>query len=279
MRVLPFALAVLACACTSSLDLERFRQEEARSEGALNVTYADFHFTAKNMQSHLSEYLEVRLVDRNNALQAKVVYVDVQKPDFSVDCPKLVPKANAPYRIDWWADHNNTAAYDGIVGGINEKDHAWRRVLSDPLPEDVRIVDGRYDLVFLHDTAFVDVATDLQGNKTPLTDTLLPFKLGIVGAAGYAGKPIEMRVVDKGSGRLVAVHRRGRAIEGYLAEVTGVLDEETAYEISVWVDVDGDDRYTTGEPSWRLEALSSEAGVALDLDVSRAPQTALEEAK
>ena len=257
------ALAVLACsvtACTASLDVDRFHKNEAEAAAALEVTYFDFVFAARNMQSHLDEAFEIRLVDKRDAVQAKVVYVDIPLPDFRLELPKFVPKANGPYRIDFWSDHNHSGRYDGIEGGINDKDHAWRRVLADPLPEDVRLVGARYELAFLHDTAFVDIFTDLAGNPIPGADTLLPFALRVNGAGPWSGKMVEVRVVEKGSGRLVALHREGRARESYVATVTGVLDEETPYEISVVADADGDGALAGSDPSWTApQAPSGEA--------------------
>ena len=265
-------------ACTASLDLERFKKEEAKATvNSASITHFDFLFTAKNMQSHIDEFMEIRLVDKSNSVQGKAMFVDIPKPDFKIVLPKFIPKGGEPYRIDWWADHNRSNRYDGIVGGINEKDHAWRRVLRDPLPEDVRLVDGRYELTFLHDTAFVDVFTDLEGNPITGADTLLPFKCTITGAGAYFDKMVEIRVSDRGSGRLVALHRQGRARETWVAEVTGVLDEETPYEISIFVDADGNDEYSEGDPSWRTEVLSSEIGIATDVNLTDLAQTPLTE--
>lgn len=265
-------------ACTASLDLDRFQKEEAKATvNSASITHFDFVFSAKNMQSHIDEFMEIRLVDKSNGVQGKAMFVDIPKPDFKIVMPKFIPKGGEPYRIDWWADHNRSNRYDGIVGGINEKDHAWRRVLRDPLPEDVRLIDGRYELSFLHDTAFVDVFTDLDGNPISGADTLLPFKATITGANEWFDKPVEIHVNDKGSGRLVALHRQGRARDTWVAEVTGVLDEETPYEISVFVDVNGDDEYSEGDPSWRTEVLSSEIGIATELNLATLAQTPITE--
>jgi hypothetical protein len=141
----------------------------------------------------------------------------------------------------------------------------------------VTLVDGRYELNFLHDTAFVDVFTDLDGNPISGADTLLPFKCTFSGAGAYFDKMVEIHVVDKGSGRLVALHRQGRARETWVAEVTGVLDEETPYEISIYVDANGDDEYSEGDPSWRTEVLSSEIGIAAEVNLTTLPQTPLTE--
>ncbi len=270
-------LALATTSCTSSLNLDRFEKQQSQAVDSANVTYFDFVFTAKDMQSHLNEYMEWRLVDKSNAVQGKGVIINVPRPDFKIEFARFIPKANGPYRIDWWADHNDSGAYDGIVGGINMKDHAWRRVLSDPLPDDVTLSGTRYTLDFVHDTAFVDIATDLEGNKIPFTDTLLPLKLGIKGADAYVGKDIEVRVVDKGAGRLVAVHRAGRAIASYLAVVTGVLDEQTTYEVSIYVDLNDDDAYTSGEPSWKTDMTSTANGIESDFDLSASPQAPIEE--
>ena len=274
--LLSLVAAVATTSCTASLDLGRFKKQEAQVVDTTNVTYFDLVFSAKNMQSHIGEYMEWRLVDKANAVQGKAVYVDVLRPDFVIQFPHFIPKSNGPYRIDWWADHNFSGKYDGIEGGINDKDHSWRRVLSDPLPEDVKLVGTRYEVSFLHDTAFVDIFTDLDGNKISGADTLLPLKLGIRGTGAYLGKMIEVRVADEGSGRLVAIHRIGRATDGYVATVTGVLDEETNYEVSVYVDANANDVYDGGDPSWKTEVVSTSAGVEKDLDLSTLQQAPIE---
>ena len=201
-------LITMTTGCTNSLDLGRFHHDlQGTSPGA--VTFADLKFVAKAMRSHLNEYLELRIVDRTNSLQAKAVYQGVTSEDFSLYMAKIVPKMNGPYRIDFWADHNSSGKYDGIEGGINEKDHAWRRVLGDPLPEDIKLVDSRYEFTFQHDTVFVDIATDLEGNKISLAETLLPLKVTVTNASAYVGHMMELRVVDRATGRLTGRFHRG----------------------------------------------------------------------
>jgi len=258
--------------CTASLELDRFRKSTGAFAEGTEIKYSDVKFVARAMHSHIGEYMEIRVVDKDDRLQAKAVYAGVTAPDMSFYMRGVLPKANAPYRLDFWADHNKSFKYDGIEGGINEKDHAWRRVLSDPLPEDVKRSGDRYELTFVHDTAFVDILTDLQGNKTSGEDTLLPFNLTIT-VGELVDKMIEVRVVDAASGRLVALHRRGRAPTTYTAQVTGVLDELTTYEVSVHVDTNADEKYTTADPSWRLELMSTSTGLDGALDLTTHPQS------
>ena len=107
------ALGVATTSCTSSLELDRFRVAEASSvDTAIAINYFDVRFGAKGMTSHIGESFELRVVDKNNRIAAKAIYSGVAGPDFGFYLGKVVPKANAPYRLDFWADHNNTAKYD-----------------------------------------------------------------------------------------------------------------------------------------------------------------------
>jgi hypothetical protein len=260
-----FVTCVLAPACTQSLELDRFRSAGSSVE-AINVNYFDVLFTTKGMTSHINEYFEIRVVDKSNRVQAKAIYNIVTAPDFSIFLGHVVPKSNAPYRLDFWADHNNSFKYDGIEGGINDKDHAWRRELGTPLPEDMRLTGSRYELDFVHDTAFVDIFTDLDGNKISGADTLLPCNLNVVGADAFSGKMMEFRVVDKASGRLVGLYRQGRSKETFHAQIPGVLDEQTQYEVSVYADANDSGKYEAGDPSWKFEFTSTDMGISMDFN-------------
>jgi hypothetical protein len=270
MRSLLLALALVTMSCTASLELGRFRVNEDAAQAAspINVNYFDVRFSAKNMQSHIGEYFEMRVVDRNNGIQAKAIYNDVTLPDFTLQLGRVIPKANAPYRLDFWADHNDSRRYDGIIGGINEKDHAWRRVLADPLPEDIRLVGSTYEFEFLHDTAFVDIFTDLDGNPISGEDTLLPCDLSVL-APDQVGKMIELRVLDKASGRLVGLYRLGRAKDAFHAVIPGILDIETVYEVLAYVDADNDGGYSPTDPSWKAEFTSGDTGGNVEIDTKK----------
>jgi hypothetical protein len=271
-----FALACLSCA--SSLDLDRFRAGEAALQvtSPTSLNYLDLRLRATSMQSHVNEYFELRIVDQANSIQAKAIYNDVVEPDFAITLERVIPKSNGPYRLDFWADHNTTGRYDGIKGGLNEKDHAWRRVLRDPLPEDVRRTEAGFEFDFIHNTDFSDIFTDLAGDPIPGDDTLLPCDLNVLGAGRFEGKKMDLRVVEKASQRLVGFYRQGRAREGFHALIPGILDEETVYEVSAFVDDNGSGAYEASDPSWKLEFTSGDNGASVDFDTIALPLMPIE---
>ncbi len=288
LRILPVAaLPLLVPSCAESLDLDRFtRSGAAINQVPTSVTLFDLRFSCRSMQSHVNEYLELRVVDKAFRVQAKAVYVDIQQPDFSIYLSKIIPKANPPYHIDFWADHNNTNKYDGIEGGIDEKDHAWRRTIdptwtSDPsllsqLPEDIKFEGTTFDFNFLHDTNFVDIftdaegrpiATDADGNAVDPSKDLLPFDLKLINTEPVLGKMVEVRVVEKESGRLVGLHRQGIVRQDYTPQILSILDSGTVYEISIFADIDGNGKFSEGDPSWKTEITSTRDGITNPFDL------------
>jgi hypothetical protein len=285
----------LSAACAASLDLDRFTKAEAAllpdasddRPGPATVTYLDLSFSAKQMNSHFDEALELRIVDKNNAVQAKLVSENIQYPrgvvglslDFTFFMKGVIPKSNPPYRIDFWADHNKNGTYDGNPqAAIDEKDHGWRRVLREPFPDEIRLVGTTYEFNFVHDTNFSDIFTDLDGNKISGADELLDFSVTVVNTAAHRGKMLEMRVVDKATGRLIGLHRRGSVPETYEAKISGIIDEVTPYEIRAYVDDNQDERYETGEPSWKIEVTSGADGIRRTLDLDAEPKSPLDPA-
>lgn len=286
--VLIVVIAAMAAAslpgCAESLDFDRYQRTTLapQTPGAA-VLFTDLHFSCKAMLPHIGEYFELRVVDKDDAVQAKVVYDRMVAQDFSFVLPTMIPRSNPPYRLDYWSDQNGSTTYSGNKGTVDEKDHGWRRRLEDslkpeppPLPPNVvPFLAGKYDIVFIHDTDFTDLFTNPAGKPVSFEDSLLAFDLSIVGAGAHVGKMIEVRVVEPATRRLVGVHRKGKAEATYKLHIGGILDEQTPYEVSIFVDVDGNERYSAGEPSWKSTFTSTAAGIVDEVDLSTAPQSPL----
>ena len=269
-----------AAACT--VDVDKYQsQQGALSQDAGAFTFLDVRFKATEMVSHIGEYFEMRIVDKDDQVVAKLAYKGVTNQDFTLFFKSVVPKVNPPYRIDYWADHNTNhdGRYGGIVGGINEKDHAWRRILQDPLPADIVFTPPRYDFKFVHDTNFVDIATSLSGTKSSIDfngATLNPFNLSVTGGAKYLGKMIESRVVEKATGRMVGFYRLGALADTQTFTVTDILDEQTTYVVSTYVDMNGDEKFNTDEPAYKVEMISDSKGISGTLDLGGESQATID---
>jgi hypothetical protein len=128
----------------------------------------------------------------------------------------------------------------------------------------------------VHDTAFVDILTDLEGHKIQEDTEFLDFNLKVVGAGAYVGKTIDMRVINKVTTQLVGFHRRGKVEDGYNATITHIIGDGT-YEVSAFVDLNNDGKPSSGEPSWKEEnLLAGETGIVGDFNLATLPQAPVE---
>jgi hypothetical protein len=105
---------------------------------------------------------------------------------------------------------------------------------------------------------------------------LKPFQCGVHVLDAYVGTMMELRVVDHTSGPTVGLYREGRAKPTFKAQIFGILDEQTTYEVSAYADVNGSAKYDDGDPSWKLELVSDGYGATVDLDLSAVPTSAIE---
>ncbi|WP_394831481.1 hypothetical protein LVJ94_33715 [Pendulispora rubella] len=267
-RLYRFAgLSVLACslACSMSIDVDKYHQASESSSALM-----DIKFTASHMTSHMHEDFEVRVLDHTNNVLTKAIYHYVSARDFTLYMKGALPRTTPPYRLDFWSDHNHDAQYGGVDGPVSEHDHSWRRELTDPLPADVKLVDGaRYEVNFVHDYAFVDINRDPGGAAITSTATLLPCQLNVAGSGAFVGKMMEFRVHEVATGRLVGLYREGVAArEAYQASIPGIIDELTSYRIEAYADADGDNKYSAGDPSWQLDLESNTQGLIADVNVA-----------
>ena len=275
------AVTASCAACAASIDVDRFQYDPLAGgpQDPAAAAFSDLNLTFRSMLPHIDQYFELRLLDRDSAVQAKVVLDQVVRPDFAVQLTGFVPKLNPPYRLDFWSDQNGGTTYSGNTGRSDLKDHGWRRRLEDPTSPEPRPVrpsvvpfeQGKFDFVFLHDTNFTDLFTDPDGKPVSFEDVLLDFDPTLVGIGANAGKTIEVRVTDVTSGRLLGVHRKGRAEASYHPRLSGLLDAATSYAVQIYVDTDGNDRHETGEPSWSLSLVSTGAGIVDTIDLASLP--------
>lgn len=118
-----------------------------------------FNLNASEMNPHLGELFELRLVNQSTLEEASRITLDsIVLSDFSAMTVGL--ELNQNYFIDFYADHNGNGVYDAPP-----TDHAWRLELND--------VAGDSELSFIHNTNF----TDIQWPFTAVDENILDDKV------------------------------------------------------------------------------------------------------
>lgn len=120
-----------------------------------NISFTDigwnyrFTLNAMNMNPHLGQLFEMRIVNQSTLLETGRMRLDsLVLPDFSVMASGL--ELGSDYYVDFYADHNGNGVYDPPPA-----DHAWRLDLMD--------VTGDSQLDFTHNTNFTDIQWPVTG--------------------------------------------------------------------------------------------------------------------
>ena len=273
-RFLPLAFlvpagagAVLAVACT--VDVDKYKMQDPPLAADASVDFADLRFEAIAQLPHANEFFELRLIDGQAHVTAKAVFNKVLPTNltFSLFMKGFIPKANPPYRLDFWYDHDQLkdGGHDGIYDSPPSKtgDHSWRRVLTDPLPTGMTYHVPAYTVYFPHDQNWVDLQKDPVTNAQVVPDfnatTLGSFNLKVTGGTQYIGKMFELRVSRPDTGQLIGLYRKGALEDAQTMTITDILDESTGYQITAFVDVNNDQIYEAGEPSYKIDFTSPAA--------------------
>lgn len=236
------------------------------------VPYASLRFEAIAMLPHTAEAFELRVVDTNDKVVAKMVLDRVipnpttNSNDFSLFAKNFIPSVTPPYRLDFWFDH------DQIPGTPPTKtpdkkytkpgkdiDHSWRRVLSDPLKPGVAYRTPTFTVYFPHDQNWDNLNIDPAGKEIDFNAlSLAAFNLKVINAPDYLAKMFEYRVTAHATGQVVGVYRRTALDSGeQTLQITDIVDESTEYDITAFVDMNADQIYNPGEPSWSSNVRST----------------------
>jgi len=114
-----------------------------------NTSFTDIDWTylftlrLSNMNPHLSQLFELRVVDSGNGSEiGRTSVSSILLPNFSVRVPGT--QIGRDYMVDYYADLNRNGAYNPPP-----TDHAWRSTFSN--------TTGDTTLTFVHNTSFTDI--------------------------------------------------------------------------------------------------------------------------
>jgi len=219
------------------------------------------------MDQHDDQRFEFKVIDRKNFVQTRgIVYplkmtvdpLDVPLGEqFKISVPLAVPKGETGYRVDFWADENNSGSYEfDHSWDYRLQDHSWRVLLDDAAPRDafakLTHEGDSHGIHFTHHLDFVDLNEFPDPfpdphplPKNPSTDTMVDAVVH-VDNLGTEGKMVQIRVADL-SGHVVGLYRStsGRGERDAAAPSTqkftipGCIEPFGPYDVALYVDANG----------------------------------------
>lgn len=245
-RLLGLAFLLGLPACFAVTDLDRFEKPVAQGNG----NYVDLQASWSGFENHKNEYVEFRILDASNLIQTRGIFKPMGSPNVTFSVPMGVPKQNAPFRLEIWADHDKTPGYSFKEGvSTTETDHSWRIDLTNALDP----TGARYVVNFQHNYAFDDLST------RPANQVGQPVKVTLTDMSAFLGQRIQLRVSDANSGHTVAFYRIPALQKEVVLDVEGMVEGGSRYTASLYLD-DGNGGNVRGFTQ-TLEA--GEAGLVL----------------
>ena len=250
------ALFLVTTSCFATTDLDRF-ETKLRVQG----NFVDLRLTFRGMDSHVSEYVEYRVVDGENFLQSRGIFRPLGGVNVTVFAPGALPRLNGPYTLEFFADHDRDGSYTRPSPTGNYPDHSWTLALDPDKAND----DGLLELVFDHNTSFQDIDA-----PEPARTVGTPATIHLVNLAGLLGKRLEVRVADANSKRVVALYRNPLVnTPAFDAVIEGMIDGGVNYAIEVYTD-DGNATPSSIQ-AFRFEQPSDATGLVAEFDPATAP--------
>jgi hypothetical protein len=261
------AMATTSCFAVTNLD---------RFHGAAGASgdYQDLAFTFRGATSHPTNLFEFRVIDANNIVQMRGVYMPLGGPSTSVNVPKAVPRVNGPYRLDFYADKNHSGGWDGLTAAADH-DHGWRiePLASTAAGGDPNVVTIVYD----HNTSFAELNDWPAGTHNPPHDPGVAATLHFVNLDAFQGKFIQVRIADANSGHTAALYRVPAISAATLdGTVAGVIDPEVTYDVYVYLDANGNNVFddpakNAGDLGWKMSATATASGLTFTFDGNAPP--------
>ncbi|HVJ92231.1 MAG TPA: hypothetical protein VM580_20665 [Labilithrix sp.] len=215
--------SALSSSCFVVTDLDRFEAAPPRAPS----NFSDLRVTVRGMTSHVKELFEYRVVDNSDVIQSRGFIVPLGGPDASFFLTGAVPKQNGPFRLDFYADHDNSGDYSDVRPDTT-LDHSWRLPLEDKLLDD----NDAYVVVFDHNTTFTNLNTPNRPKEFGK-----PALIHLRGMGGFTRKRVEVRVGDASTNRVVAMHRVPALDRPeFDVDVQGMIETGVSYNIEIYTD-------------------------------------------
>jgi hypothetical protein len=205
--------------------------------------------TLKGMGVHLNQRIEFRIIDSNNFVQSRGVVEPLDAPStetVTFTVPKGIPAENGPYRLDFYADVNGSGDFDGLKTGLTH-DHAWRiEPLVDTPAGKFPHIANVTQVIFNHNTLFVDIREWPKGTVALPQDTGVDVDVRFAAdkLSEFVGKLCEVRVAEARTGHTVGLYRIPEVpSHDFVAHIAGVVEAGAPYNVDVYIDANGNGTY------------------------------------
>jgi hypothetical protein len=237
--------STVSTSCFVVTDLGRFEKAEPRPPS----NFSDLRVSMTSLNSHTSEMFEYRVVDSSNVIQSRGFIIPLGSQDFDFFVPNAVPKQNGPFRLDFYADHDNSGGYFEPRRDGTHVDHSWRLPLEPTMLDE----NDTYVVTFAHNQSWVyldDPAPPIEFGKT--------CKVHLRAMEGFLKKRVEVRVSDATTRRVVAMYRVPSLTKPELdAVVPGMIESGVTYAVEVYTD----DGKGGAVQAFRLEQVATDVGL------------------
>lgn len=247
-HALVVTLAMLSASCFAVTDLDRFDKP-----AEITGNFSDLRLTVRGMTSHTKELFEYRIVDASNVIQSRGFIQPLGGVEATLFVRGAVPKQNGPFRLDFFADHDNNLGYDKMPG---QGDHSWRIPLDAALQND----QGQFVILFDHNTSFAYL-----NEPMPARELGKPVTIRLKNMGSFMGKRVEARVADASSKRVVALFRVPVVDKAaFDLVIPGMMERGVIYSVEIYSD---DGRASPGTVrAFRLEREAPMDGLDVPFD-------------
>jgi hypothetical protein len=195
--------------------------------------FRDLTLHMTGMDEEVGRFMKIRLASRDNRTVAVgIVHQGIPSADYTFELPNVL-RDDTAYTLTFFADTNGDGGYS-----VPPEDHAW----SLPIPASRDDVT----LEFEHNRGYVDIERDAPEAARSLVVSFQDMQ-------EYYKHPLDVRVIERESGRLVGRHVRQVPGDTFDLTIGGVIHDGVTYQVDVAVDIDEDGYYDRIiDDSWRV---------------------------
>ncbi len=208
-----------------------------------NVNFGNLTLNLQNMMPNIGEKLFLRVISENDVLQLQATIDVIESPIQIVSIPDVLDLSSD--HLELYVDFNQNGVYDAPP-----TDQAWRVDIP-----------SNGNVSFSHNTNFTDISIPQY------SFTGGPMILNFQNFTNYIGDLMEIRVIERETGRVVGFYRfNGIPNAVFTAYLPQIIEDDRSYNIDFYVDRNQTKSYDPPpeDHAWRIETTGSNSGISIN---------------